>query len=173
MVEIDIWDNEKINNFISNTRQNYHAGSSFGRLVFEGFNYFGPNFISDRENDCIIFNLHKNSSYANLSKDRAVVSLDGSEVIGIFSFLCGDFFWEFEHYRPLFLDVRKDWRNKKIATNMIKRLNEPSFLSEQFLVLSGRNYSYLGKLYARPVIEKEWDGRQFSIIDEDTGVRIK
>lgn len=178
-MDIQIWDNLQMKEYISKTQRQTVIDSDHRGLKYKGFRYFGPGFLKeeliDEEIDylCRLNPLYGNNSERNLAKDQSVVSLVDSEVNGILSLIYGKFYWDSPHYKIQFLDVCEDSRHRGVATALIRRLNEPSVLSGKSLAVTNCEYSALGRKYAKHVLERDLTGKQLRIYNEETGRRIK
>lgn len=178
-MEIQIWDNQQIKDYISKKDRKIDISPDYHKVRYEGFNFFGPKFISDMFNEMEIGNLYRVNRLYDLdpkrhfTRDRAVVNLDGSEINGILSLIYGNFYFDFPHYQINFLDVHEEKRNQGIATNLVRSLNDAPFLFGEKLAISGYDYSALGRRYAKHVLERELTGENFEVFNQETGVRIK
>lgn len=155
-MKIEIWDNRQVRAHLD--EKNYPVKKLSGMSeVFKGFSYFSPEFIEMR--------LKTDESIVNSEKDKSIVALENTDLVGVFSFLWMKGYDSFYHYFPRFIDVRSDLRNKGIGTALVKRLNEPCFLWGETLKISALDYSSDGDKYIRKVIERELTGEHFKIFD--------
>jgi hypothetical protein len=155
-MEIEIWNNQQMQEHID--RKDYPVDRlPYMSEHFKGFTYFSPDFVE--------FRFKTEDSTKNSKKDRAVVALENTDLVGIFSFLWMKGEYDFEHYYPRFVDVTKDKRSQGIGTALVKRLNKPCFLWGKTLMVMEGSYTRDGNDYIKKVIERELTGEHFKIVN--------
>ena len=169
-VEIDIWDNRQIQEYINLV--NLPTEKTGKNLHYKGLSFFGPSFIKDRYEEDVVYSNEKEISRleeqeikgeVNSDYDRNIVAISDGEIVGISSFLWNKERYEFWSYYIRFISVKQDWKGVGIGTNLIKRLNEPCFMWNKILMLP-RHYEKEGEKYLIKIINRELTGEHFAIV---------
>ena len=170
-INLEIWNNSDLKGYFLRELRPLRQDTNDAKYV--GFDFFGPVMFKRRS-----FNRNdysRESDHSDLEKqdaryltdheyDRSIVGLNTSqEVIGIahYTWLKCNNVWS---YYPSFLDVRKDMWDKKVATNLIKRLNEPCFMWGKIFVGSGNSKTDLGEKYLSGRKEKYLRKDKFKMV---------
>ena len=163
-MEIEIWDNLQMQNYIDKKLVSTMA-ENHGQRYFRGFTFFGPDFIESRpafDSGQCPFELQDLNSF---KEDRHVVALEDSDLVGLFSLMFGFFHYEFPHYYRRIFEVREDKRDQKIATSLVRRLKEPCFLHGKVLMIRESSYTADGNKYLKKVIDRELKDAPFRVCD--------
>jgi hypothetical protein len=163
-MEIDIWGNQQMKKHIE--AKNYPTWKpSNGNLYFEGFKFVGPRFIELRpafdKGQCTF----ETPTVDSFPEDRHIVALDNSDLIGVFSLMQGFYHYEFPHYYPRILEVKKDKQHCGVATALIRRLKEPCFLWGKVFIIRDNSYTADGLRYLKPRFDAEMHGTHFKFVD--------
>lgn len=163
-MEIEIWDNKKMKEWVSRTK---HPIAHDGR-TYSLFQYFGPHYSQIRE-------VPKGDSPLSAKMDRTIVAFERKDLeFGVKNIedMFGIFTFHFErkncshyYYTPGILEVRMDKWGQRIATRLIQRLNQPCFLWGRTLMIKPTDYTPDGQWLIKPIIERTLDGNLFNIME--------
>lgn len=149
-MQVDIWTNQDMQNYIDNCNYPRYKYPN-GKQVFQGFQYFGPDFI----------NPEKEFS----ERDRHVVATKDVDVTGLCCVHYGFQDLSFPHYYIHIVEVRQDMKNRKIASSLIDKLRQASFLEKEILVAHPISYTSEGYKYLKKTIEKQLSQGNFRLLD--------
>jgi len=174
-VRYEIWNISKLAKYIQNNESEIFEKGM--RIIFQGFQYFGPNIISKISR----FNKEKyslsNLSVLEVQKEfdsnpifyaRFIVAILNSKIVGIIAcqWIKEDNtklpFWR---YHEKWVDVHEDFRKQGISKNLIKLLDKSDFLKGHILQRSVT--TNVGVSFFQRKVESYLTGKNYALIPDD------
>ena len=170
IINIDIWDNVRLQQYINAEDKSVKKTGS--TLHYEKFGFFGPNFVKKRYNEKVLYSNEKHLSplekqdidgITNADYDRNIIAIFENDIIGISSFMWSKERYTFWQYYHRIIDVKEDWKNIGVGTNLIKRLNNHCFMWGKIFMKSNA-YETEGRMHIKHVIDREITGKHFAVV---------
>lgn len=157
--QIDTWGIEQIKDYV-NQEIPTKTLNNLGDKSFVGFAFFGPNLASD------LMRVDPDNNFAERFKShRAIVATIDNQAVGIMVTQFVKFSLPFWHYHIRFIDVREDFKNQGVGTNLTKYLDQEDFLKNKVLFLSMLTSE--GSMYIAKVMKKELKAKDYTLVFED------
>lgn len=157
--QIDTWGFNRIKDYVSRNIPTRNL-NNMGDKSFVGFAFFGPRLASDLER------VDPYNNYPNRTDDHAaVVATVEEEAIGLIVIQWVKFGLPFWHYHIRWIDVRQDYKNRGVGTNLVKYLNEEEFIKGKVLLLSMLTKE--GETYIAKTMKDELKAKDYTLVFED------
>ncbi len=158
--QIDTWEFDQIKEYVSKSIPTRNLNNMSDK-AFIGFAFFGPNLARD------LLRVDPDNDYPQRFKEhRAVVASVDGEVSGLIVTQWVKFSLPFWHYHLRWIDVRKDYKNQGVGTNLVNYLDKQDFVKGKPVFLSMLTQE--GELYIAKVIKRELKAKDYTLVYEDS-----